>query len=293
MLRVLDRATQLGYRTVKLKLELADNSLFNDLDRFLRWFCVNFGKQLGLPKKINEYWDDDFQSSKSNCTNYFATYLLKVIPAPIVLILDKVDLLFTYPIAGDFFGLLRAWHEMSKSDKIWENLRLIVIYSQELDSRWATIDLNRSPYQNVGVTIELFEFNLLQVKDLHTRHGLRWSDAELKELMTMVGGHPYLIRVALYHTAYQFVSFHQLLDDAPTEAGVYSGHLRKCFDCLKDYDLLAAMQQVVATDNPVRLPVKEAYQLYGMGLIMFQRNEVIPRCNLYRLYFRDRLGVNG
>jgi AAA-like domain/CHAT domain len=293
MLRVLERSTQLGYRTVKLELGLADNSLFNDLDRFLRWFCVNFGKQLGWPKKINEYWDDELQSSKSNCTNYFATYLLKVISAPIVLILDKVDRLFTYPIAGDFFGLLRAWHEMSKSDPLWEKLRLIVVYSQEPKSGCnIDFDINQSPFGNVGVGIELSEFNLLQVKDLHIRYGLRWSHTELEELMAMVGGHPYLIRVALDRIARQAVSFRQLLNDAPTEAGVYNGHLRKCFDCLKNNNLLTAMQEVVATDNLIRLPVKEAYQLYSIGLISRQENYVVPRCNLYRLYFRDRLGVN-
>ncbi len=291
MLRIRDRSTQLGYRIVKLKLEFG-NSLSNDLDRFLRWFCASISQELGLSNKFDD-WDNDIFTSKDNCTTYFESYLLKAITTPIVLMLDKVDILFTSPIAGDFFGLLRVWHEMSKSEQIWENLRLIVVYSQEPDSRCdIKFDLDRSPFQNVGVDIELAEFNLSQVKDLHTRHGLRWSNAELEELMLMVGGHPYLIRVALYHTARQYVSFRQLLDDAPTEAGVYSGHLRKCFDCLKNHNLLAAMQQVVATDNPVRLPVKEAYQLYSIGLISRQGNDVMPSCDLYRLYFRDRLGVN-
>jgi hypothetical protein len=293
MLRVLNRSMQLGYRTVKLNFQIADESLLTDLDKFLRWFCASIGQQLGLPKKFDRYWDDDIFTSKDNCTTYLQSYLLKTIATPIVLTLDKVDLLFTYPIAGDFFGLLRVWHEMSKSEPIWENLRLVVVYSQEPDSRCdIKFDINQSPFRNVGVDIELSEFNSLQVKDLKTRHGLRWSNVELEELMAMVGGHPYLIRVALYHTARQYVSFRELLDNAPTEAGAYSDHLRRYLDCLKSHNLLAAMQQVVATDNPVRLPVKEAYQLYSMGLISRQGNDVVPSCNLYRLYFRDRLGVN-
>ncbi len=290
MLRVLARSTQLGYRKVQLKWESANN-LLNDIDKFLRWFCASIGQQLGLPNKLDEYWDNEIFTSKDNCTTYFQDYLLKKNTAPIVLVLDRVDQLFKYPIAGDFFGLLRSWHEASKSEQIWEKLRLVVVYSQEPKSGCnINFDLNESPFGNVGVDIELSQFNSLQVKDLHTRHGLRWSNAELEELMVMVGGHPFLIRVALYHTARQYISFRQLLNDAPTEAGVYSKHLRKFFDCLKNYNLLAAMQEVVATDNPVRLPVKEAYQLDSIGLISRQGNDVIPSCNLYRLYFRDRLG---
>jgi AAA-like domain/Effector-associated domain 9/CHAT domain len=290
MIRIRDRAKQLKYQSVNLNFQIAHDSLLTDLDKFLRWFCASIGQQLGLPRKFDEYWDDEFFTSNDNCTTYFQSYLLNTTATPIVLTLDKVDLIFKYPIAANFFGLLRVWHEMAKSEPIWENMRLIVVHSQEPDIHF---DINQSPFHNVGVDIELAEFNQLQVKELAARHRLTWSDLEIEELMAMVGGHPYLVRVALYHTARQYVSFRQLLDKAPTEAGIYRDHLRRNLDRLKHNNLVSAMQLVVASEIPVQLSTDEAFQLDSMGLILRHGNKIMPSCNLYRLYFRDRLGVNG
>ena len=35
----------------------------------------------------------------------------------------------------------------------------------------------------------------------------------------------------------------------------------------------------------------EAFKLNSMGLVKYHGNEVFPLCNLYRQYFRTRLGV--
>jgi AAA-like domain len=287
MIRILDRADRLGYQKVHINFERPDRSLFGDLNKLLRWFCASIGQQLGLPKKFDEYWDDDIFTSKDNCTTYLQSYLLKTIVSPVALTLDKVDIFFEYPaIATEFFGLLRVWHEAAKHELIWENLRLILVYSQEVS---CAININQSPF-NVGVAIGLTDFDRLHVKNLAAMHGLIWNNGELEELMTMVGGHPYLVRVALYQIARKYVSLRQLLDKAPTESGVYSDHLRRHLDRLKNNNLLVAMQQVVATEKPVRLPDAESFKLDSMGLISRHGNDVMPSCNLYRLYFRDRLG---
>ncbi len=287
MIRIRDRAKQLDYQSVNLNFQIIDESLLTDLNKFLRWFCASIGQQLGLPKKFDEYWDDEFFTSKDNCTTYFQSYLLKSTATPVTIALDKVDLIFKSSIATNFFGLLRVWHEMASSEEVWEKLRLIVVHSQEPDIHF---DLNQSPFQNVGVDIDLAEFTRSQVQELATRHGLTWSNSEIDELIKMVGGHPYLVRVALYHTARQYISLRQLLDKAPTEEGVYSEHLRRYLDRLKHNNLISAMQLVVVSTVPVELSPSEAFQLDSMGLIARDRNKVMPSCDLYRLYFRDRLG---
>lgn len=290
MIRILDHATKQGCKTVTLNFQRANNILFADLDKFLRWFCASIGQHLGLPKKFDEYWDDESFTSKDNCTHYFQSYLLEVTASPIALALDEVDLIFQHPaIAADFFGLLRLWHEEAKSVTIWENLRLLVVHSQEV---YIPLDINQSPF-NVGVPIELTEFDRTQVKELAERHGLAWSNAEIEQLMAMVGGHPYLVRVALYYTARQDISLSQLLQDAPTEAGYYSDHLVRHLGTLEhNAQLTAAMRKVAMATNPVSLLSREAFKLDSMGLVKREGNLVVPRCNLYRLYFRDRLGVS-
>ncbi|MBG1269865.1 AAA-like domain-containing protein [Nostoc sp. WHI] len=289
MARILYQASQQDYLTVPLSFQLADGKVFADLDKFLQWFCASVGRRLRLPNKLADYWDVIF-GSKVNCTAYFEEYLLSEINQPLVLGLDEVDRIFQYPeIANDFFGLLRAWHEDAKNRDIWKKLRLVVVHSTEV---YIPMNINQSPF-NVGLPIELPEFNAQQVLDLAQRHGLSWSSTKVEQLMAMVGGHPYLVRFALYHIARQDTTLNLLLQTAPTEAGLYSDHLRRHLWNLEQCpELATAIKKVVANSSPVRLDSIQCFKLLSMGLLQQQGNDVTPRCNLYRKYFRDRLRVS-
>lgn len=286
MARILNQASKQGYRTVPLSFQLADRKTFADLDNFLKWFCASVGRRLRLANRLSEYWDEIF-GSKDNCTAYFEEYLLENLTTPLVLGLDEVDCIFQYPeIAADFFGLLRAWHEDAKNRDIWKKLRLVVVHSTEV---YVPMDINQSPF-NVGLPIELPEFKSEQIYDLARLHGLDWDATKISRLMKMVGGHPYLVRLALYHIAKQDITLENLLETAPTEAGLYGDHLRRHLWNLEQHPQLAeATGQVVSATEPIRLESSLGFKLHSMGLVKLQGNEVIPRCNLYRQYFRDRL----
>ncbi|MBW4469606.1 MAG: AAA-like domain-containing protein [Stenomitos rutilans HA7619-LM2] len=286
MSRILYHGEQQNYVTLPLSFQLADRAIFSDLDKFLRWFCASVGLGLQLPNKLKDYWDDIF-GSKVNCKAYFEQYLLREMDTPLVLGLDEVDRVFEHrQIAEDFFGLLRAWHEEAKNRAVWQKLRLVVVHSTEV---YVPLDNNQSPF-NVGLPIELPEFNLEQVHDLAARHGLHWGESQSHQLMLLVGGHPYLVRVALYHIAKQDMTLKQLLQNAPTEAGPYSDHLRRHLWNLEQYpDIAAALARTVATTEPVRLEASQAFKLHSMGLVHLNGNNVTLRYELYRQYFRDRL----
>ncbi len=286
MARILYHASQNGCLTVPLSFQLADGKVFADLDKFLRWFCASVGRRLKLSNKLADYWDEIF-GSKENCTAYFEEYLLTENNQPIVLGLDEVDLVFQHrEIANDFFGLLRAWHEEGKNRDVWKKLRLVVVHSTEV---YIPMNINQSPF-NVGLPVELQEFNKEQVCDLARRHGLNWGFTEVEKLMVMVGGHPFLIRVALYRIARQDTTLDAFLQMAPTEAGAYGDHLRRhLWNLEQRSEIATAFKRVVATTSPVRLNSIQCFQLLSMGLVHLQGNDVTPRCNLYRQYFQERL----
>jgi hypothetical protein len=285
MARVLYHAQQQGYLTVLLSFQLADGDIFADLDKFLKWFCFKVGQSLKLENKVADHWHDVL-GSKLNCTAYFENYLLANIDKPLVLGLDEVNFIFQYPeILFDFLGLLRAWHEKAKDREVWKKLRLVVVHSTESYIAW---NINQSPF-NVGLSIELPYFNIQQVQDLAQRHGLNWNTAKVKQLMAMVGGHPYLVRLALYHIARQETTLEQLLKDAPTDDGVYSDHLKRhLWNLEQQQELVSVFQKVVATNSPVELESSHAFKLQSMGLVHRQGNAVTPRCNLYRQSFRNK-----
>lgn len=292
MARILHSAEAEGCLKVPLSFQLADGKVFADLDKFLQWFCASIGRRLKLPNKLKDFWTQMY-GSKDHCTEYFEEYLLAEIDKPLVLGLDEVDLVFEYPeIASDFFALLRAWHEEAKNREIWKKLRLVVVHSTEV---YIPMNINQSPF-NVGLSIKLPEFTSEQALDLAQRHGLNWTVNQVEQLMTMVGGHPYLVRVALYNIARQDTTWEDLLKEAPTEAGIYGDHLRRhLWNLQQRPELLEAYKQAIATTQPVRLESVQGFQLESMGIVHLQGNEVIPRCDLYRQYFSDRLlgGADG
>jgi AAA-like domain len=291
MARILYHAKEdQNYRTVPLSFQHADTEVFTNLNQLLRWFCTKISRKLRLPHQVDDFWSDIY-GSKDNCTAYFEDCLLSESNSPLVLGLDEVDRVFQYPkIADDFFGLLRAWYEEAgygdRDSNLWEKLRLVVVHSTEV---YIPLNVNQSPF-NVGLPIELPEFSFEQVQDLTQRHGLNWKRSEIEQLMALVGGHPYLVRLALYHIAQGQITLEELLKTAPTEAGLYDDHLRRHLWTLQQHpELAAAFNQVVTANTPVELDSLQAFKLHSMGLVKFQGNQVTSRFDLYRLYFGDRL----
>lgn len=226
-----------------------------------------------------------------NCTAYFEDYLLPEIATPLVLGMDEVDRVFQYTdVVDDFFGLLRAWYEEAGygvgGSSLWEKLRLVVVHSTE---GYIPLDINQSPF-NVGLPIELKEFDLEQVTDLACRHGLQWSPDQLEQLVMLIGGHPYLVRVAFYQIVQGELTWDQLLKSAPTESGIYGDHLRRhLWNLNRDSVLAEAFSQVLASQEPVALESAHAFKLHSLGLVKLQGNGVVPSFELYRQYFSSRL----
>ncbi|MGA7935277.1 MAG: AAA-like domain-containing protein, partial [Kovacikia sp.] len=128
------------------------------------------------------------------------------------------------------------------------------------------------------------------VKSWACIHGIKWHDDQVNALMEMVGGHPYLVGLALYEVGARKMTLEQLLQSAPTEAGIYSSHLRRHLETLKSSpELFEAFQQVVASPEPIELNAMKIYKLHSMGLVQQSDNRVKPRCNLYREYFQHQL----
>ncbi|RCJ19640.1 hypothetical protein A6770_05725 [Nostoc minutum NIES-26] len=292
MQRILAHARQSGLHTVQISLQRADSQVFTSLEKFLRWFCANISRQLNLEPKLHDYWDEDI-GSKVSCTLYLQGYVLQEIDCPVVLALDEVNRIFEYPeISGDFLPLLRSWYEDASELEIWQKLRLLVVHATEA---YIPLDINQSPF-NVGLPIKLPEFTLEQVQDLALRHGLAWAEGEtgakkLAPLVAMIGGHPYLVRLALYNLVRQEVTLEQLLQNAPTIAGIYSNYLRHHLANLQTHpELKTALKGVVTSPTSVQLEAIAAYKLESMGLVKLEGNQAIPSCELYRLYFREQLG---
>jgi transcriptional regulator with XRE-family HTH domain len=276
-------------RTVYLNLHFADSTDFSNLNQFLRWFCTCVGQSLGFPNQLAERWDENYSTPKMNCDSYIEKNFLPSSKNALVLCLDEVDRIFPYQeLASEFLGLLRAWHEKAKTQENWRKLRLVIVHSTEI---YTPLNINESPF-NVGLNIDLPEFTLEQIQELSHLHGLDWTKEQANQLMEKVGGHPYLVEQAFSHLKNNPGANLSDLFQTAADAGIYRNHLRH-LGCMLDKcpALIAAMSEVVNANYPVHLKSEQsAYQLVSMGVVHFEGgNRIVPRCNLYREYFRDRI----
>ena len=290
MSRIINHAATQQYRAINLSFRAADDENLLSKETFLKWFCSSISNALRLQNKVSESWQS-YLSHRQNCTEYLEEHVLSQLDQPLVLGLDDIYRLFGHlEIATEFFSLLRLWYETSKNPSVWQKLRLVLAVSSEVDN--IPLPHNQSPF-NVGLTTELPEFSFQQVQELVRRYQLQWSTAEVEQLMSIVDGHPYLLREALRRIASGELTLEDFCQTAPTEEGIYRDHLHKHWQALEqDLDLQMALRQVLIGDLPGELTTKQQSQLCNMGLGELRGNSVIPLCNLYRIYFRNRLKIS-
>ncbi|MEH1936637.1 MAG: AAA-like domain-containing protein [Nostoc sp.] len=289
VLRLLAFAQMQDYRSVNLNCNQIDSSCLTDLNKLLRSLCWQIATELGIDPKLDDKWDEEI-GCKLSCSLYLQSYLLKQSKSPVVLVLNEVDRFFEYPeIAQEFFGLLRSWYEEARQDINLQKLRLVVVYSTEV---YVSLDINRSPF-NIGLPIRLPEFTEYQVKYLAQRHGLDWTSSnEVAQLMSLVGGHPALIRIALYYLCCQGITFEELIQEAIANGGIYRYHLWRHWAILQENSsLVKAYVEVVAAKQSISLNPIDAHKLESLGLITYEGDRILPRCELYRAYFKKQLGV--
>jgi AAA-like domain len=289
---LLSYASEQGYQSAKLDLNLADKLVLTNLESFLQWLCADVSDSLDMEAKLSEHWQDMYGLNK-NCTRYFQRYLLTSIENPLVLAIDNFELLFEYPdIFSEFSKLLRSWYEKAKqADKIgniWKKMRLLVVHSTDA---YPALDTNYSPF-NVGLAVDLPEFTQSQVEAVAACYHLNGKVGEqgVNQLMELVGGHPYLVQQAFSNLKNKQTSLKQLLQLAPTEQGIYANHLRQLLWNLQhNPSLKDAYKKVVMAKFPVPVDSEVSFKLQSLGLVKLSGNECIPSCDLYRQYFCARL----
>jgi len=295
-IRMKEHERQQCFHTVCLNFREFDTDALQNLGIFLQKFCESIilelnSEEVQIENNVAKFWKESLvPNNKAKCRIYIQKYILTVINKPLVIVLDEVDTIFgNSQIDVEFFALLRVFYERSASEPIWQKLKMIIVHSQD----YTETSKNKSPF-NVGESVELPEFDESQIKKLLVLHGLNWQPEKIKQLMELVGGHPYMVRVALYKIANQEMTFSQFLELAATEAGPFAEDLLYQWNNLEKHNVKQEYKKVLATKSAVQIDAQKANVLEGMGLIKRDKknpNKVECFCRLYRLYFSQYLGL--
>jgi glutathione S-transferase len=163
----------------------------------------------------------------------------------------------------------------------------VVIHSTEV---YVPLQLNQSPFSNVGLPLQLPHFSPEEVQELAERYGLSWRESEVNQLMSVINGHPALVHLSLYHLSQEEIKLEELLANAATLNGIYGAHLRRHQARLEEQPTLAEICfAIMSAPEPITVDATSGYKLYSMGLINFNGDRAFPRVPLYQQYFQQTL----
>ena len=280
-----------SYHKPRLAFRKMCRDTFSDSSMFLQWFCRTISEQIDIdPTQVDNSWNTVL-GSNDHCDAYFRRIILPTVESPIILFLDDVDKILPHGrTASEFFKLLRGWYEDAKRLSAWQNLRFIMAYSTDA---YINLDINHSPF-NVGTCIDLPEFTYDEILELGRRYDLPLHASQAEQLITLLGGHPYLVNKAFdtLRSSQQSleVSLTKFLAIAHTAEAPYSNYLRSLEDSLKKHPRSVELfKKVLASTRTVTIDRDQAFKLHSLGLLRWHGNQVEPRCQIYRLYFQERL----
>jgi hypothetical protein len=286
LVRTMECAAAAGKTVAFLDFQLFDRDALESPEAFFRTFCHWITDELDLADEADRFWEAKL-GYVQRCSRYFKRHVLHKVDGSLVLAMDEVDRMFYCPFRSDFFGMLRSWHNSRRPGNEWKRLDLALVISTE---PYLLIDNpTQSPF-NVVEAIELDDFTPDQVRDLNARHGRPLSEAQLSRLISLVGGHPYLVRRTLYLIASGQTDAETLLANAARDDGPFGDHLRRHLFRFRDKpDLRQAMAQILARNTCA--DDLHFFRLRGAGLARRAGPAVVPRYGLYDVYFRERFNA--
>jgi nitroreductase len=274
-------------RSVYVDFQVFDASQLASLGGALRSLAERIARAIPTTVRPAAVWDSDLLGDKESFGAFLVSAALDPSLPPLVLLLDEVDRIFGEPYRDDFFAAVRAWHNLRAIEDAWQGLHLVLAHATE-PALWIE-NLNQSPF-NVGERLRLGDFSREEVADLETRHGgpLHGS-AEIDGLMRLLGGHPYLVRQALYALVTERWSLAELETVAARDDGPFGDHLRRhLWSVGRSAELRTELARVVrgrgCSDEGI------FQRLLAAGLVEGEtRATARMRCSLYQTYFARHL----
>lgn len=287
LVRVAEQAKKQGKQVIFLDFQLFQASL-HDSEIFFRQLCSLLCYQLGIEDKSDKYWRIPLTNT-FRCTQFVHKEILQKQTQPILLAMDEVDSLFETEMRTDFFGMLRSWHNNRARSTDWKKLDLALVTSTE--PYYFVQNLSQSPF-NVGEMITLPSFTMAQVAELNRLHQTPLTPKQSADLFTLVNGHPYLVRRALYLVATGRVDAMALFVHPSATDGPFGDHLRSLL--LRLHHNPALLNELQAVLQTGQCSDDIFFRLRGAGLVQRDANgRCLPSSPLYAQFFERQLTESG
>jgi AAA-like domain/TIR domain len=227
-------------------------------------------------------------ATQQDFTWFVEDHVLSKLTGPSVFAFDTADRILGRPYQSDFFTTLRLWHN-SRSNPLtpaWETVDLALVVSTE---PYLLIGNSTSSIFNVGRTLDLPALTAADYGRLNAACGGTLTDVQIDRLWQLLGGHPYLTRLAFYRLfASDRIDFETLMSTATDERGPFGEHLRATLLRVHPRpDLVEGLKQVLGAKSPGD---DLYYRLNAAGLVRHEGKAVVMANQLYGQFFKAVFG---
>lgn len=206
------------------------------------------------------------------------TVFLQRTPGLLYLALDRLDAVKDQVFQDAFFALIRGWLDR-KNEGPWTRLRLLMATS--MSPTWMAKLPASSPFV-VAPPLEIPDFTIEQLAELCRLHDLSWSERQLRQLMRLIGGHPYLTRLAMYTAVAKGYTIEQLVSNERPGVRVFDGFLETCRQRLMaQAGLWPTAERVLSGRTLSTLDRLVLPRLERLGIVRIEGDQCTVRYPLY------------
>jgi alpha-beta hydrolase superfamily lysophospholipase len=275
LVRYLARCRQKQKRIAFVDFKIFSEAELDDPGLVLTGIAAELTRELGIDPEAQRPI-----ATPRHLTEFVEDVILARLPEPVTLALDEVDRLVTRSYHNSLFAMLRGWHNRRAThfQRGWDRLDLVLVVATE--PNMLIQDTEQSPF-NVTDPVRLEPFAQHQLDQLNTIFGSPLGKGELDELHELMGGQPYLTRLAFYRLGPAVeMPFWELARCAADDDGPFGEHLRAKLTQLQRRPALAgAMARLIRRGVP---PDEGDYhRLHAAGLTRREGGRIIPANLLY------------
>lgn len=185
-------------------------------------FAVQLGARLGtdLTQAAQAAWARRARA-EAGFDSVLEWVLLPRVTRRLIVVLDRVDALHGAAFRDVLLARLRGVLERAEQP-LWQRLRLVLLTSTPPAALVKHPSL--TPF-TLGETIAVPELDAGQIAALTAQYGLLWSSDEIAALRALIGGNPYLVRLALYAAAVRGLRVEQITASGQKRARVFDAYL--------------------------------------------------------------------
>ena len=250
--------------------DLADYSTFLTQlgDTLLRSLDLPAGDSAPIPSQVKMTW-------------FVEDRVLRPAGGRVVFAFDAVDRVLGRPYQSDFFTMLRSWHNNRALRTTWRQVDLALVISTE---PYLLIDDDHRSIFNVGRTVTLGAFSLRDYQALDEACGAGLSSEQLEVLWKLLGGHPYLTRLAFYWLVSEDrMPYDELVAKAADERGPFGEHLRAMLLRLHQRPAVFDGLRMLGAGNVLSDEVY--HRLLAIGIVKKDGGRVTIANDLYTQFF--------